>query len=78
MLAVLGLDPLAPQWSTAADDSQLRVAVDALVASLVQRREEARAARDFATADAIREQLQGAGIDVEDTAGGARWSLSGS
>jgi cysteinyl-tRNA synthetase len=78
MLAVLGLDPLAGQWSTTADDSRLRAAVDALVASLVQRRAAARAARDFATADAIREQLQGAGIEVEDTADGARWNLSGS
>jgi cysteinyl-tRNA synthetase len=78
MLAVLGLDPLAGQWSTTTDDTRLRAAVDALVASLVQQRAAARAARDFAAADAIREQLQGAGIEVEDTADGARWNLSDS
>jgi cysteinyl-tRNA synthetase len=78
MLGVLGLDPLAGQWSTTTDDSRLRAAVDALVASLVQQRAAARAARDFATADAIRGQLQGAGIEVEDTAAGARWNLSDS
>jgi cysteinyl-tRNA synthetase len=77
MLAVLGLDPLAPQWAAGSDDTALRAAVDALVTTLVAQRADARAARDFATADAIRDQLKAAGIEVEDTASGARWTLSG-
>ena len=34
---------------------------------------EARAAKDFAEADAIRDQLQAMGIEVEDTAAGPVW-----
>lgn len=42
---------------------------------LVVARMQARAARDFATADALREKLQARGVMVEDTAKGARWHL---
>jgi cysteinyl-tRNA synthetase len=78
MLAVLGLDPLAPNWVAGSDDSGLRRAVDSLVEALVASRQAARAARDFATADAIRDQLAAAGIELEDTSDGARWTVSGS
>jgi cysteinyl-tRNA synthetase len=40
---------------------------------LIARREAARSARDWATADAIRDALEAAGVVVEDTADGARW-----
>jgi cysteinyl-tRNA synthetase len=76
MLGVLGLDPLAAQWSAGSDDAALRAALDTLVGSLAQRAD-ARAARDFAAADAIRDQLQAAGIEVEDTAGGRPWTIAG-
>jgi cysteinyl-tRNA synthetase len=78
MLGVLGLDPLDPQWAAGGSDSGLRDALDVLVASLVEQRQAARAAKDFATADAIRDRLKAAGIEVEDTAAGARWTVSGS
>ncbi|MBA2550795.1 MAG: cysteine--tRNA ligase [Nocardioidaceae bacterium] len=77
MLDVLGLDPLSTSWASGADDSELRAAVGSLVAALVGHREEARAAKDFHSADRIRDQLQTAGIEVEDTAAGPRWRLSG-
>ena len=40
---------------------------------LLGQREAARAAKDFATADGIRDQLAAAGIQIEDGAGGTRW-----
>ena len=46
---------------------------DARVDALLAERAEARAARDFARADAIRDQLAGEGIVIEDGAGGATW-----
>ena len=46
--------------------------VDAATADLVRRRDAARADRDFAAADAIRQGLEKAGWVVEDTPGGTR------
>jgi cysteinyl-tRNA synthetase len=40
------------------------------MAALARRRDEARAARDFALADALRDQIQAQGWVVEDTATG--------
>ncbi len=40
---------------------------------LVARREEARKAKDWKTADQMREQLKTMGIVIEDTAQGVRW-----
>ncbi|MGH7476459.1 MAG: cysteine--tRNA ligase [Longimicrobiales bacterium] len=45
----------------------------AWVEDRLARRRAARAARDFATADAIRDELATAGVVVEDTPQGARW-----
>ncbi len=47
------------------------------VEALLAQRQEARAAKDFATADRVRDQLAAAGIDIEDTAQGPRWSVKG-
>ena len=78
MLAVLGLDPADPGWPDAGSgqDAQLTNAVDVLVAGLLEQRTEARAAKDFATADAIRDRIKAAGIEIEDTPDGPKWSLS--
>ena len=42
---------------------------------LVDQRSEARANKDFATADAIRDQLTAMGVVLEDTADGTRWRM---
>lgn len=75
MLDVLGLDPLDPAWPGTGGGDQLREVVDALVALALQQREAARGRRDYAAADAVRDQLKQAGIVVEDTPQGPRWSL---
>ncbi len=75
MLAVLGLDPFAAPWVTAAG-AGMREVVDALVRVALEQRQAARARRDYAAADSIRSQLQASGIVVEDTAAGPRWELA--
>ncbi len=74
MLGVLGLDPLDRQWR--GGDGDLRPVVDALVALALDQRAEARARKDWVAADAVRDQLKQAGIVVEDTPQGPRWTVS--
>jgi cysteinyl-tRNA synthetase len=76
MLGVLGLDPFDPQWTDARADDRLTDAVDALVAVALDQRRAARERKDFAAADAIRDQLKAAGVVVEDTPAGPRWTLA--
>ena len=77
MLDVLGLDPLAEQWASGAGDGAAQRALSTLVEQVLAERAAARAARDFARADTLRDQLTAAGVVVEDGADGARWSLRG-
>lgn len=78
MLDVIGVDPLSPPWAgSEADDERLRGALDALVTAEIAARQEARAERNFAAADAIRDRIVAAGITVEDSADGSRWTLAG-
>ncbi len=75
MLDVLGINPLAAPWSIAASAQDQRGVIDSLVQVVLDQRADARARKDFAAADAIRDGLQSIGISIEDTAAGVRWSL---
>ena len=73
MLTVLALDPVE-QWPDAGG-SELTPVVDALVALVVEAREQARGRKDWTQADGLRDRLTAAGVVLEDTAGGQRWRL---
>jgi len=75
MMGVLGVDPLDPQWATSGGSDVAHRALEALVGERLEARQAARAARDFATADAVRDALKAAGILIEDTPNGPRWAL---
>lgn len=76
MTDVLGLDPLSARWSEAGgSDTPTKDALDFLVKGLLAERQQARAEKDFARADAARDRLQQAGIVVEDTPNGPQWTV---
>ncbi|RZS57296.1 cysteinyl-tRNA synthetase [Microcella putealis] len=74
MLAVLGLDEAGehPQSGGAAER-----ALDALVSARIAERRAARAERNFAESDRIRDELIAAGILLDDTATSTEWRLDG-
>jgi cysteinyl-tRNA synthetase len=68
LVGLIQQDP--EEWFAGIDDGELS---GEEIEALVKKREEARAARDFATADGIRDKLAAAGIQIEDGADGTRW-----
>jgi cysteinyl-tRNA synthetase len=66
-LGILGCEPGAASGSAL---------VGPLVELLLQQRQEARAAKDFARADEIRNKLTEIGVTVEDSAEGPRWFIT--
>lgn len=78
MAAVLGVDQVA--WDNAGgnaggDTDRTLEALDTLVQAELQRRTEARAAKNWAVADEVRDRLAAAGIEVTDTADGPTWQI---
>ncbi|MDE2315140.1 MAG: cysteine--tRNA ligase, partial [Xanthomonadaceae bacterium] len=71
LLGLLQQDPEA--WFKRASGST----VDASrVEALIEQRQAARAARDFARADAVRAELAAMGVAIEDGPQGTRWSVA--
>lgn len=76
MTGILGTDPLDPRWVGSGDaDDAATAALDVLIGAELERRAQARAAKDWATADAVRDRLAEAGVEVTDTPDGAQWAL---
>jgi cysteinyl-tRNA synthetase len=53
------------------------MALDGLVRSLIDQRNQARDNKDFETSDRIRDQLKAVGVVLEDSADQTHWSLGG-
>jgi cysteinyl-tRNA synthetase len=75
MLDVLGVDPLNVTWTSGANDDSLTEIADALIQARIAARTTAKAEKDFATADAIRDELKNIGVVLEDGADGVRWNV---
>lgn len=77
MANVLGFDPLDEHWFEAGSSNDNAMhALGVLVEHQLEERTKARAEKDWATADAVRDRLAEAGIVVTDTADGPSWSVS--
>lgn len=75
MTSALGLNPL--DWAdTGGTASALTETVDQLVRLALEQRQAARQRKDYAASDAIRDALAEAGVSVEDTPDGSRWTLA--
>ena len=68
LMGLLQSDP--EEWFTGDADGELSAAD---IEALIEKRNAARKEKDFATADAVRDQLAAAGIKIEDGAGGTTW-----
>ncbi len=75
MTSALGLNPLDPHWKDDGGDPAGRAALESLVTVQLDARQAARVAKDWAASDAIRDALALAGIEIADSADGARWSV---
>lgn len=74
MTGVLGVDPVV--WGGGnAGEGKADAALDVLISSELDRRARARAEKDWAVADEVRDRLAEAGVEVVDTAEGATWKL---
>lgn len=74
MTQVLGLDDAGNTTDSQAGAEH--DALDQLIQAQLAERAQARAAKDYARSDAIRDALASAGITVVDSADGARWTLN--
>ncbi|BFM26123.1 cysteinyl-tRNA synthetase [Microbacterium testaceum] len=76
MTLLLGINPHSPQWSSVGGGAET-AALDTLVQTMITQRAQARADKDWAAADRIRDAIAAAGITLEDTPAGTHWSIDG-
>jgi cysteinyl-tRNA synthetase len=73
-LEILGCDPFDPIF---ADSSNSKSEIlDGLISLALEQRNAARARKDFAASDAIRDSLTALGVTIEDTPTGSRWTVN--
>jgi len=75
MTSALGVNPTDGHWARGNGSGAETAALDVLVKAQLEARARARAEKDWAESDRIRDLLAAAGVDVADTAEGATWSL---
>ena len=73
-LSILGCDPFDPVF--AGSNNAKTEILDSLIALALEQRTAARARKDFAASDAIRDSLTALGITIEDTPTGSRWTVN--
>ena len=73
--SVLGVLPTREQTLAEPEDDPRRAEIADKVEALLTKRNEARAAKDWSAADAIRDELAALGVVVTDTAEGPIWDL---
>jgi len=73
-LGILGCDPFDPIF--AESNSAKSEVLDGLISLALEQRNAARARKDFAASDAIRDSLTALGITIEDTPTGSRWTVN--
>jgi cysteinyl-tRNA synthetase len=76
MLQVLGLAADDPIWRLrGGDHGALDTVLDGLIGELLKQREDARARKDYAAADGIRDTLIKLGVEISDTPNGPKWRI---
>jgi cysteinyl-tRNA synthetase len=73
-LSILGCDPFDPVFASGA--STKKDLLDGLISLALEQRTAARARKDFAASDEIRDSLTALGITIEDTSTGSRWTVN--
>ncbi len=71
----MGLDPAAANWNKATTNNQAQSSLEVLIEGMLKMRDEARANKNFALSDQVRDDLKRANISIEDTVNGSRWSF---
>ncbi|CAB4542896.1 unannotated protein [freshwater metagenome] len=73
-LSILGCDPFDPIFTGSGNNK--KELLDGLITLALEQRTAARARKDFAASDEIRDSLTALGITIEDTPTGSRWTVN--
>ena len=75
MMSALGINPLDQQWQQGSGSAAQHTALDVLANAQLEARSKARAEKNWAESDKIRDTLAAAGVEIADSAEGSTWSL---